>query len=84
MQKVEREADLPFMANAKHWNVQESGSYTLDCKIGRGHADQLVDLMRRRGNPTLLNSVMRDMVGAGRFGGIEVGFVTRIGQHSMR
>lgn len=81
--------ELPFVQSTDEgaicmWNAEESGAYALDTKIGRGHADQLIDLMARKDNPTLLGRVVKDMIAGGRYGGVEVGFMHRIADRSIR
>jgi hypothetical protein len=88
MQQVQKFTDLGFVRTqdekvSSMWAPESSGVYALDNKIGRTHADQCVDLMRREDNPNLLNHVMRDMVEGGQYGGIEVGFVTRVARHTI-
>ena len=83
MQKVSNVRELGFVGETM-WEPDESGVYALDNKIGRTHADQCVDLMRRQGNPSILSHVVKDMVGRGRYGGVEVGFMHRVADHAVR
>lgn len=89
MRSVECVSELGFVEThgghpTSMWSPNASGNYSLDNKIGRTHADQCVDLMRRQNNPALLGQVVRAMVDKGRFGGVEVGFMNRVADHAIR
>ncbi len=88
MQSVNNVRDLPFVRTENGvvvnlWSAKESGAHHLDNKVGRGHADQLVDLMSRTQNPTLLGNVVKDMIAGGRYGAVEIGFMTRLASRAL-
>lgn len=64
------------------WSVESTGEYAADNELGRSYADELLACIRKDGHSFLLNSVLKHMVEAGRFGGIEVGFIARIGEYA--
>lgn len=79
--------ELPFVESKAGrlinlWNAKESGVYASDTKTGRDHADAFVDLTRRTPNPTLLGNIVKDMVGRGNYGPIEIGFFHRLSEHT--
>ena len=88
MKTVEAISDLPFVKadgeKTNLWAAEESGVWALDNKIGRTHADECVRYMRERQAPNLLGGVVKDMMAGGRYGGVEVGFLHRIGVHAAR
>lgn len=88
MKEVESVTDLPFVEidgeRMDLWAAEESGVWALDNKIGRTHADECVRYMRHRQAPNLLSGIVKDMMAHGRYGGVEVGFLHRIGVHATR
>ncbi|WP_298372650.1 hypothetical protein [Azospirillum sp.] len=68
------------------WTVASSGDYAADVETGFRYAQEALAAMREHRMPVMLNWIVRDMIAAGQFGGIEVGFLEVIGQaatHSL-
>ena len=64
------------------WIVKRTDDYNWDNYVGHGVAIQLLKEMRR--DPDLLRAVVRDMVIAGTFAGVEVGFFSELCDHFNR
>jgi len=75
-------SDLPFVQeNAKgvdFWAVTPTGDWSQDNRLGREHAEACAVYMRETHNAGVLGGVVRSMIVAGRYEGVEVGFMTRI------
>ena len=80
---------LPFVApgSPNHplnfWRVRSTGDYDRDNALGRQFARAAIKHMQDHNDPTLLSSVMADMVRRGKVTGIEVGFADEIASHLM-
>lgn len=57
-----------------------TSDYHADCLAGRHQARDAVALVRETGNHAHLGGVVRRMVDAGEFGGIEAGFFAEISE----
>ena len=66
---------VPFKRSRRDWITTETGDWSLDCAIGRDHAQQLVDKLSQDESlhPDFI-AVMRSMVKHGKFSGVEAGF----------
>lgn len=70
---------LSFVRNGHHWSPERSGDYSQDCETGRAAAREMLSHIRLTENPLIYGSVVRDMVSAGQYGGVEIGFCSEIG-----
>lgn len=61
----------------KKWQPPRTGNYKKDCATGREIAEAL---MCNQGSPSDLGWIVRSMVTAGKFDGVEVGFFHRISE----
>jgi hypothetical protein len=71
--------DAPWSKHDKKrcfWRVLRTGDYGLDCKLGESLGREALDHMHKHDMPFLLNWIVGDMIRAGRFGGVEVGFLS--------
>lgn len=72
---------LPFVRGARdgddtsqsYWDVATSGNWIADCRLGQEYGRIYLDARTRYGAP-LLGWVVRDMIGHGRWSGVEAGF----------
>jgi hypothetical protein len=80
--KTQTVNDLSFVLDegttTSFWNVAPTGDWTSDNEIGRCHADDCVAYIQETGNQAVLGAVVRSMIAAGRYTGIEAGFSARI------
>ena len=60
------------------WDVKASGVWHEDCELGAEYARIYLKHLRRTGNPYPLCWIVNDMVAAGRFSGVECGFVQTV------
>jgi hypothetical protein len=67
-----------------YWNVVRTGRYDWDNFLGAGLADQLLKMMKSKGNYTTFNFVIRDMIAGGTFGGVEIGFLSEIAKEIIK
>ena len=80
---------LPFVASGSpshpldFWRVRGTGDYAQDTALGRQFARAAIKHMQDHNDPTLLSSVIADMVRRGKVTGIEVGFADEIASHLM-
>ncbi|MDX3970086.1 MAG: hypothetical protein QHD01_26275 [Bradyrhizobium sp.] len=75
--------DLPFVHEADDgeiylWRPQPTGDDHADMATGEYYARLTLYVSREFGVPLLLASVLRDMVAAGKFGGVEAGFIAAV------
>lgn len=73
---------LPFAAvgtERNWWSVEASGEWQYDCRVGAEYARLYAERMSK-GNAPPLAWIVRDMVQAGRYTGVEAGFVSAISQ----
>ncbi|MCG5240856.1 hypothetical protein ACIU1J_05420 [Azospirillum doebereinerae] len=63
------------------WAV-EASDYLDDNERGFQYAAELFAHMEETGYSFLVNFIIRDMIAAGRFGGVEIEFIERIGQYA--
>lgn len=75
--------DLPFVHEADDgeiylWRPAPTGNDQADIATGEYYARLTLFVSREFGVPLLLASVLRDMVAAGNFGGVEAGFISAI------
>lgn len=91
---MRRYEELPFVkygqggAIESYWSVKPSDSWTADNKTGSLYAVMLINFMRRTKEPTLLQSVSRDIskYGLGTMGGlngISCGFLHEIARRAI-
>lgn len=91
---MRRYDELPFIkygpsgAVESYWNVKTTSSWTADNKTGAVYAVMLIHFMRNKKEPTLLQSVCRDIskhgLGMmGGFNGISVGFFHEIAKRAI-
>lgn len=76
---------LPFVDSIEGqatslWTVQRTGDFEADCATGRAHAMALSDYIARAGDPAFLPLVARDIMRAGQWTGVEIGFFQGIAQ----
>lgn len=69
--------------NLATWDIAESGDWSSDNAAGRQRAEEVLAHMRAKGTPLLLGHVMKAIVTAGRWGGVEVGFCTTISEATL-
>jgi hypothetical protein len=69
-------ADLPGRGKGRNfWSIAaRTGDYGLDCRLGAALGQEAVAYLRRHG-AGLLSMVVKDMMAAGTFGGVEIGFL---------
>lgn len=78
--------NLPFVRRVSAqcldlWHVSETGEdWTEGNALGRTFAKAFADHMRASGNMPVFSHVIRAMAEKGRFGAIEIGFLTEIGR----
>ena len=75
---------LPFVRNRKRdetdeaprcfWDVTASGRWVADCEVGHEYARIYIERRKRFGAP-LLGWIVRDMIAAGQYSGVEAGFM---------
>jgi hypothetical protein len=64
---------------AKNEFVSEMKSqYQLENEQGHAEAERLIFAMRNGAGASLLGQIMRPLIEAGRYGGVEVGFFSRL------
>jgi hypothetical protein len=75
-------SSLPFYCKnnkpPSFWNVKTTEDYEKDCMLGSTYANAVLDF---NFNP-LLGWIVRDMIKANNFGGIEAGFFSVITMHA--
>lgn len=80
-------SDLSFVSvtdTAKDfWTIKATGDWGADNQTGKAAADELLAEMAGSGVPITLSSVARAIVEKGAWTGVEVGFFTRIGAHTI-
>lgn len=72
----ERRGALPV----SFWTVRATGDQGRDRELGRDLAAKALACMQEERLPALLTWVVRDMVEAGRFGGVEAGFLAAVAE----
>ena len=93
--ELARRSDLPFVrvdrGVTNHWAVTSSGDAKQDYQIGFSHGRQAIAFGEQWEDSTqLVVDVIREIVAAGRFGPLELGFVDAVAigallhQNSMR
>lgn len=75
--------DLPFVHEAESgeiylWRPNPTGDQQADIALGEHYARLTMFVAREFGVPLLLASVLRDMTLAGKFGGVEAGFIAAV------
>lgn len=79
--------ELPFVSVGSKtifWKPVRSGNYEVDCATGREYAENLLAFMRKNQNPLILRSVIQSMNSQDALGGVEIGFLTRLGTELLR
>jgi len=66
---------------ANYWSPEISGDWREDTSRGKQYADETIACIRSHNNPTALAHVIKSMVGAGNWTGVEVGFFHRISEY---
>ena len=66
------------------WSTKATGDWTIDCATGRGYAEEMLNCIRTKQNPTGLGHIVKAMVGHGQWGGVEVGFFQRVSEELLR
>lgn len=82
---------LPFVrdnnndteSHRSFWDVAQSGDWLDDCTVGHQYARIYMARRQRYGAP-ILSWIVRDMIRAGRYTGIEAGFISAITMHLPR
>jgi len=69
---------LPFVRGSDFWVVEPTGNWSDDTRTGRRYADEFVVFAQQEDAASVLGSVVRSMIGHGRYGGVEAGFMTAI------
>ena len=74
----------PFGSPQAHANATEAAAYSADCILGCGLAARLIEHMREfakgRDTETCLLDVVKAMVQSGQWGGLEIGFISAVGE----
>ncbi|MDA9539637.1 hypothetical protein ACM41_26415 [Bradyrhizobium sp. CCBAU 21362] len=75
--------DLPFVRETDDgevflWHPRPTGDRQADIAAGEHYARLTMFVAREFGVPLLLASVLRDMTLAGKFGGVEAGFIAAV------
>lgn len=75
--------DLPFVHEAENgdvflWHPAPSGDRDADIATGEYFGRLTMVCAKEFGLPLLLASILRDMVIAGQFGGVEAGFIAAV------
>jgi hypothetical protein len=76
----------PKGSGINHWAVKPSGNYSRDYEAGRALGGEYLSFVGRYptvGHSVLLNSIVRDMTGSGRIGGLEFGFLNCVNDYAM-
>lgn len=60
--------------HTNHWSPTRTGDYATDFAIGRAAGLEVVDRLRDGAEATVLRNVIRDMIAADQFDGVEIGF----------
>jgi hypothetical protein len=72
--------DLPFVMEASDgelcfWSTEASGDRSADIDRGEYYARLTLTVAKDFGVPLLVASILRDMIAAGRFSGVEAGYL---------
>lgn len=74
---------LPFVSSrttrVNYWKVDRTGDYAANCARGRAYAEALLSHIQEAKNPVILGSVMKAMIAAGVYEGVEIGFCAHLG-----
>lgn len=60
------------------WAPERPEDYVEACGAGARYADEMIGVIRDTQNPTILGSVMQAIADSAEFGGVEIGFYTRV------
>jgi hypothetical protein len=75
---------LPFVKKGQKgnclWSVEPTGNYTEDCLTGSRYAALALEYMKGKDRGHLLNECVKGMIRKGEISGIEVGFLTFMGE----
>lgn len=75
-------ASLPFAGlvagRLSLWMPESSGSYAADCAKGREYAVAAIEHMALTGDYPLLGHIVQQITRLGRFGGLEIGFMSTV------
>jgi hypothetical protein len=72
-------SELSFIRDGK-WAPRSAANYAAECRLGRKYAGEMLAMIEETGNPLIYSGVMRAVVTAGRFGGIEIGFCQAVSE----
>jgi len=76
-------AQLPFVGDERFWSVAASGDWGEDSRKGAEYARLYVAHMRATGRGPLLSWIVKDMIKAGTWTGIEAAFLVAVGQFAQ-
>lgn len=75
-------ASLPFAGlvagRLSLWMPEPSESYAADCAKGHEYAAAAIEYMVRTGDYPLLGRIVQQITRLGRFGGLEIGFMSAV------
>lgn len=76
-------AQLPFVSGKCFWRVKASGDWLKDSQKGAEYARCYVACTRTTGRGPLLSWIVKDMLKANSWTGIEAAFLASIGQYAL-
>lgn len=76
-------AQLPFVGDKRFWSVAASGDWCEDSRKGAEYARLYVAHIRATGRGPLLSWIVKDMIKAGSWTGIEAAFLAAVGQFAQ-
>ena len=66
----------------RYWSVEASGDWIEDCAVGSEYARIFIERVKARQSRPLMAWIVRDMVTAGRWTGVECGFIQGVARAS--
>ena len=66
----------------RYWSVETSGNWIEDCAVGSEYARIFIERVKARKSRPLMAWIVRDMVTAGRWTGVECGFIQGVARAS--
>jgi hypothetical protein len=67
----------------KLWTPERPKDYGAACAMGREYGLELITHIQENRDPAILGGVIRAMIAAGTFDGVEAGFCSAIGVHLL-
>jgi hypothetical protein len=80
--KIQSYQDLSFISNHQ-WVPERTGKHGVDCQRGATYAEEMLALMANTDSPLILGAVVRAIVTAQTWEGVEIGFFDRLNTRMM-